>query len=102
RLHVASGQRDGARSQPPARGLSLLGEHVAVPDEHERDALEGRDAGAPRSGPTARGRHCATPARPGPAAAVPRARRVARTIAPVMISMVTIASAATGPSAPVS
>src|SRR5215472_15745294 len=31
-LDVASGQRDGARSQPTRR-LALLGEHVAVPDE---------------------------------------------------------------------
>src|SRR5262249_19065584 len=73
RLDVASGQRDGARSQP-ARGLSLLGEHVAVPDEHERDALEGRHAGAPRSGPAARGRPCATPAPSALPPAVPRPR----------------------------
>ncbi len=47
-------------------------------------------------------RHWATPARSLRAIAVPRPRRVASTMAAVMMSMVTIASAATGPSAPVS
>src|SRR5258705_11167315 len=94
-VDVASRQRDRARSQPP-RHLSLLGEHVAVPDEHEHDAVERRRAAAPGSERTARGRHWAPPARSARATAVPRPRRVASTIAPVMMSMVTIASAATG------
>src|SRR6266850_3273497 len=102
RVDVSSRQRDGSRSEP-ASGFSLLCQDLTIPDEHEHDTVQRRLAVTP-SGRAAPGRHWLTaacsvggiPWRP----ALPRPSRVASAVAAVMISMVTIASAATGPSAP--
>src|SRR2546425_939665 len=103
-LDVAAGQGDGSRSEPSGR-LPLLRQDVAVPHEHEHDAVQRRLPGTP-AGRVARHRHWVTAAGSAREIASPPARprpsRVARAIAAVMISIVTIASAATGPSAPVS
>src|SRR5262249_60789049 len=96
---VPSGQRDGARGHPPLC-LSLLGEHVAALDEHEDDTVQELASVTPRSGCPACRRHCVIPARSARATAVPRPSRVASPITAVMMSMVTIASAQTGASAP--
>src|SRR5439155_11332231 len=67
RVDVASGQRDGSRSESSSR-LALLGQHVAVPDEHEHDAVERLSVFTPRSSRA----HWATPARSARATAEAR------------------------------